>query len=61
MRKAHHLTAVGGVALVRAIGSKICSFHFVCLLSTHEFKWYTKTLWPNGMKIWFGIYLYLKS
>ena len=19
--------------------------------STHEFKWYTKTLWPNGMKM----------
>ena len=19
--------------------------------STHEFKWYTQTLWPNGMKI----------
>ena len=18
---------------------------------THEFKWYTKTLWPNGMKM----------
>ena len=31
----HHLTTIGGIALARAIGSKICSFHFVCLLKAH--------------------------
>ena len=54
MGLAHQLTAIGGIALARAIGSKIRSFHFVCLLklkSTHEFKRYAKTLWPNGMKM----------
>ena len=31
----HRLTATGGIALARAIRSKICSFHFVCLLKAH--------------------------
>ena len=31
----HQLTAIGSIALARAIGSKICSFHFVCLLEVH--------------------------
>ena len=35
MGVAHHLVAIGGIALARAIGSKICSFHFVCLLKAH--------------------------
>ena len=35
MRVAHHLTIIGGTALAQAIGSKICSFHFVCLLKAH--------------------------
>ena len=29
---AHHLTTIGGIAVTQAVGSKICSFHFVCLL-----------------------------
>ena len=32
MGVAHQLTTNGGITLARAIGSKICSFHFVCLL-----------------------------
>ena len=28
----HQLTTIGGIALARAIGSKICSFHLVYLL-----------------------------
>ena len=35
MGMAHQLTTIGGIALARAIGSKICSFHFVCLLKAH--------------------------
>ena len=32
----HQLTTIGGIALAQAaIGSKICSFHFVCLLKAH--------------------------
>ena len=49
MGEAHQLTTIGGIALARAVRSKICSFHFVePIKSTHEFKWYTNTLWPNG-------------
>ena len=50
MGVAHQLMAIGGIALARAIGSKIYSFRFVCLLKAHM-NWYTKTLWPNGMKM----------
>ena len=32
MGVAHQFTTIGGIALARAIGVKICSFHFVCLL-----------------------------
>ena len=32
MRVPHQLTTIGGIALAGAIGSKICSFHFVSLL-----------------------------
>ena len=32
MGVAHQLKTISGIALARAIGSKICSFHFVCLL-----------------------------
>ena len=35
MGVAHQLTTIGGIALVPAIGSKICSFHFVSLLKAH--------------------------
>ena len=35
MGVAHQLTAIGGIALARAIGSKICSFHLVYLLKAH--------------------------
>ena len=35
MRVVHHLTTIGGVALARAIGLKICSFNFVSLLKAH--------------------------
>ena len=35
MGVAHQLTAIGGIALKRTIGSKVCSFHFVCLLKVH--------------------------
>ena len=35
MGVAHQLTTIGGITLARAIGSKICSFHFVCLLKEH--------------------------
>ena len=31
----HQLTKIGGIALAGAIGSKICSFHFTCLLKGH--------------------------
>ena len=31
----HQLTTIGGIALARAIGSKICSFHLACLLKPH--------------------------
>ena len=31
----HQLTTIGGIVLARAIGSKICNFHFVCLLKAH--------------------------
>ena len=37
MGAAHQLTTVGGIASARAIGSKICSFHLVCLLKAHDF------------------------
>ena len=32
MGVAHQLTTSGGIAIARAIRSKIRSFHFVCLL-----------------------------
>ena len=32
MGVAHQLATIGGIALARAIGLKIFSFHFVCLL-----------------------------
>ena len=35
MGLAHQLTTIDGTALARAIGSKICNFHFVCLLKAH--------------------------
>ena len=35
MGVAHLLTTTGGIVLAEAIGSKICSFHFVCLLKAH--------------------------
>ena len=35
MGVAHQLTTVGGIVLVGAIGSKICSFNFVFLLKAH--------------------------
>ena len=31
----NQLTTIGGIALARAIGSKISSFHLVCLLHAH--------------------------
>ena len=31
----HQLTTIGGITLARAIGSKICSFHFVYLFTAH--------------------------
>ena len=48
MGLAHQLTTVGGTAqLARAIGSKICSFHFVCLLKAH--------INLNGMQRLYGL------
>ena len=35
MGVAHQLTTIGDIALAQAIGSKCCSFHFVCLLKAH--------------------------
>ena len=35
MGVAPQLATIGGIALAEAIGSKICSFHFVCLLKVH--------------------------
>ena len=35
MGVALQLPTIGGIALARAIGSKICSPHFVCLLKVH--------------------------
>ena len=35
MGVAHQLKTIGGIALARAIGSKICSPQFICLLKEH--------------------------
>ena len=35
MGVAHQLTAIGGIALSRVIGSKICSLYFFCPLKAH--------------------------
>ena len=35
MGVAHQLTTIGGITLAQAIGSKICRFHFVCLLKAN--------------------------
>ena len=35
LSESHQLTTIGGIALARAFGSKICNFCLVCLLKTH--------------------------
>ena len=50
MGVAHHLAIIGDIALARAIGPKICSYHFVYLLKAHMNS-NGMTLWPNRMKM----------
>ena len=47
MQKAPQLTIIGGIALAQAIGSQICSAHFLCLLKPR--------MNLNGIQILYGL------